>query len=283
MKRTTHNTTFRFIKTAGHYHKLLLLGSLSSLLFTACDKNKYLDINAADRPPLSAKVSFVNARPVNVGLQFLTFTTVVTTKPVEINQASPYLLTTFGNVQINFTEGSSTSYQISRQFGNQAAYSATGGPNGPIPDYYHSVFAARKKTDPTQDTLILFYDNLEAPPAGKAKLRFVHLAAGIPAISLSKAGNEKDSLLFSSIGYGSAGGGILSGDGLNAYSLGPFITIDAGSISLVVKKVEDQTHVPIAANALSALDIKPGKIYTIFLNTVPGDKQTVGAYIITHN
>lgn len=283
MKQITDMITSLPAKSGFRYSKLLLLSSLSGLLLTACNKNEYLDINAAERPPLSAKVSFINARPVNTSLQFLTFTTVITTKPVEINQASPYLPTTFGNVQINFTEGSSTSYKVSRQFGNQAAFSASGGPNGPIPDYYHSVFAARKKDDPTQDTLILFYDNLEAPPAGKAKLRFVHLAAGIPAISLIQKGTEKDNLLFNSIEYGSAGGAVLSGDKLNAFSIGPFFSIDAGKTTLQIKKAADQTDIPVVADALSHLDLQTGKIYTIFLNTLPGNKQTVGAYVITHN
>lgn len=283
MKQINDIITYLPAQTGIRYSKLLLFSSLSGLLLTACNKNEYLDVNAAERPPLSAKVSFVNARPVNASLQFLTFTTVVTTKPVEINQASPYLPATFGNVQINFTEGNSTSYKVSRQFGNQATFSASGGPNGPIPGYYHSVFAARKKEDLSQDTLILFYDNLEAPAAGKTKLRLVHLAAGIPAVSVTQKGPEKDHLLFTSIAYGSAGGAVLSGDKLNAFSIGPFFSIDAGTTTLVIKKAADQTIIPIASDALSHLDLQAGKIYTIFLNTLPGNKQTVGAYVITHN
>jgi hypothetical protein len=150
--------------------KLWLLGGVAIILASSCKKTDYLNINAADRPSLAAHISFVNARPVNVGIQFWAYTTQVTKTAVAINAKSDYLDTQFGDVQINFTEGTNTSYKASRQFGNSATFTSSGGPNGPIANYYHTVFAV-KNTKATADSLILFYDNLSSlckPCAGHA-------------------------------------------------------------------------------------------------------------------
>lgn len=261
--------------------KKLYLPIVSVLLLVSCNKADYLDVNAADRPVLSAKISFVNARPVDIALQFWTFTTQVTTTGVAVNQASPYLATVFGNVQLNFTEGTGTSYKLSRLFGNQAAFSSSGGPNGPIAGYYHTVIAARAQTDITKDTLILFYDNLETPAEGKARLRFVHLAPGIAPVSVSIQQSGNESVLFDKVDYGRAGGSVLAGDSLNVWSLGPFITVPAGATSLVVTNAADNSPLAIYQEALSNLQLEAGKIYTVFLNGIPGKIATGGA-IITH-
>lgn len=255
---------------------LLLTGSQA-----ACKKADYLDVNAGDRPPLSAQISFVNARPVDIPLQFWAFTAQVTTTAIGVGKASPYLPTVFGNVQINFTEGTGTSYKLSRQFGNQAAFTASGGPNGPVAGYYHTVFAASSKTDITKDTLILFYDNLKAPAAGKAKLRFVHLAPGIPAVSITFEQQGGKSLLFGSVDYGRAGGSVLTGDSLNVWSLGPFIEVPAGTAGLTVSTSADNSPLVIEGETFSNLTLEAGKSYTAFLYKAPGKSATGGA-IITH-
>ncbi|SDF10817.1 DUF4397 domain-containing protein [Chitinophaga filiformis] len=255
---------------------LLIAGMLG-----ACNKADYLDVNAGERPPLNAQISFVNARPVDVPLQFWAFTAQVTTTSVGVGKASPYLPTVFGNVQINFTEGTGTSYKLSRQFGNQAAFTASGGPNGPIAGYHHTVFAASSKTDITKDTLILFYDNLETPAAGKAKLRFVHLAPGIPAVSITLQQQGRDSLLFGSVDYGRAGGSVLEGNGLNVWSLGPFVEVPAGTSGLAVSSSSDHSPLAIEGETFSNLALEAGKSYTVFLYKAPGKSATGGA-IITH-
>ncbi|UPK70026.1 DUF4397 domain-containing protein [Chitinophaga filiformis] len=255
---------------------LLVVGALA-----ACSKADYLDVNAGERPPLNAKISFVNARPVNTPLQFWAFTTQVTATAVGVGQASAYLPTVFGNVQINFTEGTGTSYKLSRQFGNQVAFTASGGPNGPIAGYYHTVFAAASKTDITKDTLILFYDNLQPPAAGKAKLRFVHLAPGIPAVSITLQQQGRKSLLFGSVDYGRAGGSVLAGDSLHVWSLGPFIEVPAGASGLEVSSASDNSPLAIEGETFANLTLEAGKSYTVFLYQVPGKPATGGA-VITH-
>ncbi|QJB37351.1 DUF4397 domain-containing protein [Chitinophaga oryzae] len=245
------------------------------LTLSACTKSDYLDVNAADRPPLSAYISFVNARPAATGIQFWTFTQQVTTTAVAVNQASPYLPTTFGNVQINFTEGSGTSYKASRQFGNSAAYTETGGPNGPIAGYYHTVIAAAKKNDRSKDTLVLFYDDLSKSPAGKAKLRFLHFAAGTGEVQVTLLQQGVGKVWFEKVGYGSAGGGNLSGA---AYELGPFTNVDAGTTSLTVSSGGRVLNIP----SLSGLQLEAGKAYTVLLHGGVNEKDIPGASLIVH-
>lgn len=259
-------------------YKLTLLFAAVSLLATSCKKTDYLNINNANRPALAAHISFVNARPVNVGIQFWTYTTKVTKTAVAINSKTDYLDTQFGDVQINFTEGTNTSYKASRQFGNSATFTSSGGPNGPIANYYHTVFAV-KNTKATADSLILFYDDLTAPAAGKVKLRFVNLAPGSPNVDFGIAGQTA---LFTNTAYGRAGGSVLSGTGLNTWSLGPFVSVDAGTVNFAVTQTADHSAVNILDDKLKNVALTAGKIYTIYINGTPG-ASTIGATIITHN
>jgi hypothetical protein len=259
------------------YMRVLFIGSVT--LLTACKKTDYLDINAADRPPLVAHINFVNARNVNAGVQFWTYITQVTKTLVPLNGYTPYIDTQYGDVQINVTEGTNTSYKVSRQFGNSATFTATGGPNGPIATYYHTVFAV-KNVKATADSLILFYDDLTAPASGKSKVRFVNLAPGAPNVDLDIAGQQTS--LFTNTAYGRAGGSVLSGTGLNAFSLGPFTTVDAGTVSFNVLKTSDRSAIAINNNTLTNVNLQAGKIYTVYINGTPGS-TAIGATIITHN
>jgi hypothetical protein len=274
INKKTMNTIAIISRSKG----LLLLTGALILIASSCKKTDYLNIDAADRPPLVAHISFVNARPVNVGIQFWTYTTQVTKTAVPINGKSDYLDAQFGDVQINFTEGTNTSYKASRQFGNSATFTSSGGPNGPIASYYHTVFAI-KNTKATADSLILFYDDLAVPAAGKAKIRFVNLAPGSPNVDFGIAGQTA---LFTNTAYGRAGGSVLSGTGFNTWSIGPFITIDAGTLNFQVSKTSDHSVVSILNNQLSNISLQSGKIYTIYINGTSGS-ATIGATILTHN
>ncbi|HVI45772.1 MAG TPA: DUF4397 domain-containing protein [Chitinophaga sp.] len=243
-----------------------------TLIFSSCSKSDYLDVDGTARPPLYAYISFANARVTATPVNFWTFTQQVTTAAVPVNQASPYLPATYGNVQINVTESGGTSYKVSRQFGNSAAYTENGGPNGPIAGFYHTVFAAPRRNDNTKDTLILFYDDLSAPASGKAKLRFVNLAPGAGNVQLQWERNGVTTPLFNAAPYGSAGSGNLAG---SAYELGPFINVDAGVTSFSI--TAGNTKYP-----LTDITLQAGKIYTLFAHGAGDQKGIVTASVITH-
>ncbi|MDB5090776.1 MAG: hypothetical protein JWR09_4770 [Mucilaginibacter sp.] len=259
--------------------KSVIIPVIALFLTTSCKKTDYLNINAADRAPLVAHISFVNALNTNGGVQFWTYITQVTKTLVPLNGYTPYLDAQYGDVQINVTQGTNTSYIASREFGNSATFTATGGPNGPIATYYHTVFAI-KNAKATADSLILFYDDLTAPASGKAKVRFVNLASGTPAVDFGITGQTN--ALFTNTAYGRAGGSVLSGSGLNAFSLGPFISVDAGTVSFSVLKTNNQSAITLVNDPLKNITLQAGKIYTIYINGTPGSAD-ISATIITHN
>lgn len=249
----------------------LILVSLAGL--SGCNDTDYLDVNAADRPPLSANISFVNARPINTGLNFWTFTDKITSTPITTNQASAYFPTVFGNVQINFTEGTNTSYKASYQFGNSATFSATGRPNGPIANYYHTVVAARTSNNKA-DSLILFYDDLKSPESGKAKLRFINLSPGSGIIHVLNGTTP----LFSNVGYGRAANSSLAGESLNVWSLGPFQSVTPGQYDLNFTDAANGN----TTGSTSSVTLEAGKIYTLFTNGIATSTSPFGVKVLEH-
>jgi hypothetical protein len=95
----------------------ILFFALVISLIVSCKKTDYLDINAGDRPALSAKVKFINARQSVTAVNFWDFTRKVTATPLQRNTATGYLDTQFGKVQFNLTEGTESSYKASYIFG----------------------------------------------------------------------------------------------------------------------------------------------------------------------
>ena len=252
-----------FKKVYSNLNKWILVAALMPLILSSCTKTNYLDVDAADRAPLSAKISFVNARPDNQGLVFWTYTTKVTASPVAMNKATPYLDAQFGLVQINLTAEGSSSYLASRVFGGSATFTSSGGPNGPIAGYYHTVFAAKAKAGGYKsDSLMLFFDDLTAPPAGKAKLRFVNLSPGVDSVDVLFGASP----IFSKVKYGAAGGAVLSGEGLNVFSIGPYITVDAKTADFEIVNSGNGLPVLFKGNGLENVSLQEGKIYTAFIS-----------------
>ncbi|SHF14119.1 DUF4397 domain-containing protein [Pedobacter caeni] len=265
---------------------LLLVVSLPLLL--ACDKNDYLDIDASERPPLNAKVKFINARATAVPVHFWDFTRQVTTVTVTRNGSTAYLDTQYGKVQYNLTEGTGTTYKASYVFGGSATFvqetntSSFSGPNGPIATYYHTLFAVPKLKPSTlnpgnTDSLILVYDDLTAPSAGKVKLRFANFVTRAGTVDLAYVGGAS---IFTSVGYGSFGEQTIipytngkspeNIPGLSWRTLGPFKEINAGTgQNLEVRNNTGGVVLPVTG--LRGINFEAGKIYTIFINNVNGD------------
>ncbi len=232
------------------------------LILNGCNKTDYLDVEAANRPPLTAKISFVNARPVNQGINFFMYTNQVTSSPVLMNKATPYVDAQFGLVQINIAASGSTSYLASRVFGGSADFTSGGGPNGPVAGYHHTVFALKAKASNfTIDSLMLFYDDLSAPAPGNAKLRFVNIAPGSAPVDVLFNGT----IISTNTAYGAAAGAVLSGPGLNAYSIGPFKSVPKGTGNLEIRFSGNGTPLKLNSAEWDNLSLQEGKIYTLFL------------------
>lgn len=166
----------------------------------------------------------------------------------------------------------------SRVFGGAADFTSSGGPNGPVPGYFHTVFALKGKAmNYTADSLMLFYDDLSAPAAGNAKFRFVNLAPGSAPVDVSFKGNT----IFTSVSYGAAAGAVLSGTGLNAYSIGPFKPVPAGTGNLVIRSLGNGALIKFNSTEWDTLNLLEGRIYTLFIT---GDSNSfLTATILQHN
>lgn len=271
-------------------------------VLASCSKADYLDVDAGDRPPLSAKVKFVNARISPAAVNFWDFTRKVTPTLLQRNTASAYLETQFGKVQYNVTEGTSTSYKASYVFGGSANFiqetntASFSGPNGPIADFAHTLFTVKKRFSSTLnpnniDSLILVYDDLSLPAAGKAKVRFANFSPDAPQLDFSYSGGIS---IFTKVGYGNFGNQVVipytNGkspaiiDGLSWKTLGPFKEVPAGTnLSFQIKDTGSQAVIPVAGNSLSGITLADGKIYTIFINGLIAGSPDLTATVITHN
>lgn len=280
----------------------ILFLTVAALVFSSCSKADYLDIDAGDRTALSAKVKFVNARASLTPVNFYDFTRKVTPALLQRNTASAYLETQFGKVQYNVTEGTTASYIASYIFGGSANFvqetnsAAFAGPNGPIADFAHTLFTVKKRLKSTLnpnnlDSLILVYDDLTLPPAGKAKVRFANFSPDAPRVDFSFTGGAA---LFTNVNYGDFGGQTvipyINGkapaivDGLTWKTLGPFTEIDAGTnLGFQIRNTGNQSLINISGASLSGVTLENGKIYTIFINGQITGSPEITATIITHN
>jgi hypothetical protein len=265
--------------------------SLLAIAFLGCKKTDYLDSDNADRPPLTAKVKLVNALNSSIAINFLDFTRQINGASIARNTASAdYLDTQFGKVQYNTTEGSNTTYKSSYVFGGSASFvqetdkASFSGPNGPIATYYHTLFAVPKlkpsKLNPgNRDSLILVYDDLSAPAAGKAKIRFANFSPDASNVDLAYAGGVA---VFNKVAYGNFGDQVVitydaSGkapatiSGLSWKTLGPFKEVNAGSsLNLEVRDHASQSVLALSGSSLSGITLEQGKIYTIFISGLKG-------------
>lgn len=276
---------------------IYLHASLALMAYSACDKADYLDIDASERPPLSAKVKLVNALSKNVSLHFWDFTRKVNSEAIVPNTASAdYLDTQYGKVQFNVTEGESTTYKGSYIFGGSANFiqetdkSSFSGPNGPIATFYHTLFAVDKratsKVNPGNvDSLILVYDDLTIPVAGKIKVRFANFDVLHPLVSVKSSTGEE---LFAQVGYGEFGGQVSivydeNGrsaneiPGLEWKTLGPFKEIDPQHLRSL--QLIDVAGATIHVGAFNSLNLEAGQIYTLFITKDAQSDGIIGTVI----
>ncbi|SDD81125.1 DUF4397 domain-containing protein [Pedobacter soli] len=283
-------------------HTLVLAAWVLVAILPSCKKTEYLDTDNADREPLSAKVKLVNALSITAPVNFLDFTRQINTTLVAHNVATAYLDTQFGKVQYNTTEGSNTSYKSSYIFGGATSFAqetdkaSFAGPNGPIAGYYHTLFTVAKrrpsKLNPgNRDSLVLVYDDLTAPAAGKAKIRFANFAPDAPNLDLKTTAGTS---WFANVAYGNFGDQVqltydASGKapatiaGLSWKTLGPFKEVAAGAAqNLELRNNSTGAIVPVKTAALSNLSFEEGKIYTLFINGNLTTDAALQATLIVH-
>lgn len=107
-------------------------------------------------------------------------------------------------------------------------------------------------------TPILLDDDVSLPLAGKSHVRFVHAAAGLPAVDVYACENK----IFSSVSYGNV--------------VSPtYLTTNSGPVNLFVNSCGSKSHVLGPVN----LNLASGSIYTIIASGLGDDKFPVTALV----
>lgn len=117
----------------------------------------------------------------------------------------------------------------------------------------YTVIAHGDVNDLSTISLLALKDNNSCPAAGKAHLRFVHAAAGAPAVDIW-AGNT--ARVFENVSYGETGSPV-------------YLPVDAGIVEVSVTPTGSVDRVlgPIPLN------LEQGKIYTVVASGVVGDNS----------
>ncbi|MFN8299335.1 MAG: DUF4397 domain-containing protein [Chitinophagales bacterium] len=127
-------------------------------------------------------------------------------------------------------------------------------------DKSYSVFAVDSVS---KISAVVLADDLTAPAAGKAHVRFVHLSPNAPAVDVAVAG----------------GGAVVFGNkAFKEYTA--FTPLDAGSYNLEVRVAGTST----VALTLPTITLESGKIYTVFAKGFLGGSgsEALGAEIIVN-
>ncbi len=127
-------------------------------------------------------------------------------------------------------------------------------------DVNYSIFAIDSVS---KISAIVFEDDLSAPAAGKAHVRFLHLSPNAPAVDVAVASS----------------GAVVFGD-VSFKEGTAFTPLDAGTYNLDVRVAGTST----VALVLPAITLQAGKIYTVFAKGFLGGTgvQALGAEIITN-
>ena len=217
-------------------------GLIAALALTSCINGKGNPV----APAPQAHVMVVHASPNAPGVDVLVDGTVAKTNLMYPDN-TPYLGVAGGtrNVKVNVTGTSTTVINANLPLTAGSSY---------------SVFAVDSVS---KIGALVLTDDLAAPAAGKAHVRFVHLSPNAPAVDVAVT----------------SGPVLFANESFKGYSA--FTPVAAGTYNLEVRLAGTNTVVlPLPGITLSA-----GKIYTVFAKGFVGGTgaQALGAQIIVNN
>ena len=224
---------------------IAILMSLVAVTFTSCkdDEDPVVTTPIAGK----AKLMVVHASPDAPGVDFLVNDVKQNSSALTFPNNTPYLEVEEGtkNLKVNVAGTSTTVINADVPF---------------TKDKNYTLFAIDSVSN--IGTLLL-EDNLAAPAAGKAHIRFVHLSPDAPAVDVAVTGG---SVLFADYAFEEASA---------------FTPVDAGTYNLEVRVAGTTT----VALPLPGIALTSGKIYTVFAKGFLGGTgaQALGAQIIVNN
>jgi hypothetical protein len=211
----------------------------SAVLFTSCKKEE--DVHE------HANVMVVHASPDAPGVDLLVDDVKLNTAALNFPSNTGYLELEAGtrNLKVNVAGTTTTVINADVPFTKDMSY---------------SVFAVDSVS---VISAIVLTDDLTAPAAGKAHVRFVHLSPDAPAVDVAVA---------------SSGDVVFGNKAFKEYTA--FTPLDAGAYNLDVRVAGTTT----VALVLPTITLEAGKIYTVFAKGFLGGSgaQALGAEIIVN-
>lgn len=128
----------------------------------------------------------------------------------------------------------------------------------------YTIIAEGLISDPASIGVMALQDYLMCPPTGYANLRFIHAAAGAPAVDIY-AGTTK---VFSNVSYGTTGR-----NGMHEY-----LSVPAGPVNISVTPAGSMTNV-LTVNAT----LDSGGVYTVIASGIVGDAATPLAALVSED
>lgn len=219
------------------YGSLLVLTSLT--LITSCKKD--------EETKTYANVLVTHASPNAPGVDLLVDGSNQYSAALAYPNNTGYLKVESGtrNIKVNVSGTSTTVIEANLDLAKDQSY---------------SVFAVDSVS---KISAVVLADDLTAPAAGKAHVRFVHLSPNAPAVDVAVAG----------------GGAVVFGNkAFKEYTA--FTPLDAGSYNLEVRVAGTST----VALTLPTITLESGKIYTVFAKGFLGGSgsEALGAEIIVN-
>lgn len=206
---------------------------LTFALFSSCTKDD--DMKAEG----TAEVMVVNAAEGSGSQDLYLDNSKITADAVAYSEHSSYISTKSGSRKADFKASGSTEVTSSAQADLK-------------PGKHYTIIL---KGGASSKETIVTEDNLDNPPAGKAKVRCIHLSPLAPSVDIAV---KNGASLFSSLGYG---------------SVSQFTTVDAGVQNL---------HISLTGNTALGIDVpvtfEAGRIYTIWASGT----SALDAQIITN-
>lgn len=233
--------------------RFMVLAAMPVAMLTSCDEDGDDDVIVQED---EARVMVVHASPDAPAVDLL-----VDDEEVAADLTYPentgYLTVEAGsrNIKVNLAGTSTSVIDAEGNF---------------VKDQSYTVFAigTADETDAADIGALVLQDDLTAPAAGNAKVRFVHLSPDAPDVDIVNITDPtNEAVLFDGQGYSEAS---------------TFASVPAGTYNLEVRTDADGTVVL----PLNGIMLEAGKIYTVFANgfvTLPtGNTNALNVEIIEH-
>ena len=266
------------------------VAALMTLAMVSCKDTEYpTPVPATAASTLTARVLFVNTAPgttlnfftnnvpagTNVAFGGNTTYNTVTVGPLQLRAkgATGAIGGILGSNDILFRAGAT----------NQNNFTAASGINYTffVTDTLNRARATGiGATDPGGPRVLNVTDNLAAPAAGNAHIRFFHLATNAPAVwvNVLRTGVTAPVVSFANRIYRA----VSSGSGATAVNFANFSPLTAGTYTIEVRTGSATGPVALTVPNVALAD---GKIYTIFARGLVGGtgSNVLGAGIVAHN